>query len=107
VLTVDSYSFDLYKALPYHSLTPEDRAKYWNPDGVHLTEAGYNLMGDKIADCLIRVVELEEAQSTDISSIVTDAKQRKLIEELIFEEERGNPKLLSQGYIVVRKRDLD
>ncbi|KAI4596204.1 hypothetical protein KJ359_005711 [Pestalotiopsis sp. 9143b] len=101
------HTYDLHGAVPYHSMPPQDRPKYWNMDGVHFTEAGYDLIGDKVADGLIKILHLEEAQATDISSIVSDARQRKMIEDLIFEEERGNPKLLSQGYIVVRKRDLD
>ncbi|KAI0117742.1 GDSL-like Lipase/Acylhydrolase [Nemania sp. FL0031] len=99
--------FDLFKELPYHDMTPEDRAKYWNPDGVHLSAAGYDLMGEKIGDALVRILRLAEAQGTDISSVVSDARQRKAIESLIFEEEMGDPRLLSQGYIIVRKKDLD
>lgn len=102
-----SFYFDLNKAVPYHDMAPEDRPKYWNRDGVHLTADGYNLMGEKIAEELVRITKLAEAQETEISNIVTDAGQRRAIEELIFEEERGNPRLLSQGYIVVRKTDLD
>ena len=34
-------------------------------------------------------------------------RQRRAVEDLIFEEERGDARLLSQGYIIVRKRDLD
>ncbi|KAH6648404.1 SGNH hydrolase-type esterase domain-containing protein [Truncatella angustata] len=101
------YTFDLYEAVPYRSMSEEDREKYWDPDGVHFTEAGYDLIGEKVAEGLTKIIRLEEAQSTEISSIVTDARQRKLIEEMIFEEEMGNPKLLSQGWIVVRKKDLD
>ncbi|KAF2970183.1 hypothetical protein GQX73_g3382 [Xylaria multiplex] len=101
------FHFDLFKALPYHQMAPYDRAKYWDPDGVHLQAAGYDLMGDKIGDALVRILRLAEAQDTDISSVVWDARQRKAIEELIFEEEMGDPRLLSQGYIVVRKKDLD
>ncbi|ETS86719.1 hypothetical protein PFICI_00547 [Pestalotiopsis fici W106-1] len=101
------YTFDLHKAVPFHSMSTEDRVKYWDPDGVHFTEAGYDLIGEKVAEGLIKILHLEEAQSTEISSIVSDERQRKLIEELIFEEERGNPRLLSQGWIIVRKRDLD
>lgn len=88
-------------------MAPQDRGKYWDPDGVHLQAAGYDLMGEKIGDALVRILRLAEAQSTDISSIVSDARQRKAIQDLIFEEEMGNPRLLSQGYIVVRKKDLD
>ncbi|KAI1819864.1 SGNH hydrolase-type esterase domain-containing protein [Xylaria intraflava] len=101
------YHFDLFKVLPYHDMAPEDRGRYWDPDGVHLRAAGYDFMGDKIGDGLVRILRLAEAQGTDISSIVSDRKQRRAIEDLILEEEVGDPRLLSQGYIVVRKRDLD
>ncbi|KAI1214193.1 SGNH hydrolase [Annulohypoxylon truncatum] len=101
------FYFDLYNAIPYHDMVPEDRPKYWEMDGVHLSADGYNLMGEKIAEQLIRVIRLAEAQEDDIKSIAADPKQRQAIEDMIFEEERGNPKLLSQGYIVVRKSDLD
>lgn len=102
-----SYTFDLHQAVPYRSMSEADREKYWDPDGVHFTEAGYDLIGEKVAEGLIKIMQLEEAQSTEISSIVTDARQRKLIQGMIFEEEQGSPRLLSQGWIVVRKRDLD
>ncbi|KAI2606552.1 SGNH hydrolase [Hypoxylon sp. NC1633] len=101
------FYFDLNTALPYHDMPPADRPKYWNMDGVHLTADGYDLMGEKIADELIRIMKLAEAQDTDIGSLVTDARQRRAIEQLILEEEMGDPRLLSQGYIVVRKTDLD
>ncbi|KAI1166508.1 SGNH hydrolase-type esterase domain-containing protein [Nemania serpens] len=101
------FHFDLFKELPYHNMAPQDRGRYWDPDGLHLQAAGYDLMGEKIGDAIVRILRLAEAQSTDISSIVSDARQRKAIEDLIFEEEMGNPRLLSQGYIVVRKKDLD
>lgn len=76
---------------------------------MHLTEAGYDYMGEKIAEALTRIIRLAEAQETEISNLVGDgdARQRRAIEQLIFEEERGDPKLLSQGYIFVRKADLD
>ncbi|OTB05572.1 hypothetical protein M426DRAFT_137495 [Hypoxylon sp. CI-4A] len=105
--TPNFFYFDLNKAIPYHAMKPEDRPKYWEMDGVHLSADGYNLMGEKIAEHLIRIMKLAEAQETDINTIAPDPRQRKAIEEMILEEERGNPRLLSQGYIVVRKRDLD
>lgn len=102
-----SFYFDLYNAIPYHNMEPSDRPIYWNADGVHFTAAGYDLMGEKIAEELIRIMKLAEAQDTDIMSIASDPRQRRAIESMIFEEERGDPRLLSQGYIVVRKKDLD
>ncbi|KAI0206254.1 GDSL-like Lipase/Acylhydrolase [Astrocystis sublimbata] len=101
------FHFDLFKELPYHDMAPEDRGRYWDMDGLHLQAAGYDVMGEKIGDGLVRILRLAEAQGTDISSIASDARQRKAIEDLIYEEERGDPKLLSQGYIIVRKKDLD
>ncbi|KAI0380700.1 SGNH hydrolase [Hypomontagnella monticulosa] len=101
------FHFDLYNALPYHNMERTDRPKYWQMDGLHLTADGYDLMGAKIAAALIRIIKLAEAQETDISSIAKDPRQRQAIEDMIYEEERGNPRLLSQGYIVVRKSDLD
>ncbi|KAJ3554678.1 hypothetical protein NPX13_g10551 [Xylaria arbuscula] len=101
------FYWDLFKEFPHHAMSPEDRTKYWNPDGVHLTAAGYDRMGELIGNALARILRLAEAQNDDISSVVSDAKQRKAIEELIFEEEMGDHRLLSQGYIVVRKKDLD
>jgi lysophospholipase L1-like esterase len=49
------YAFDLYAAIPYHSLSDVDRRKYWD-DGVHLTDVGYAWMGDHIADALIEFI---------------------------------------------------
>lgn len=88
-------------------MDPDERDSIWKFDGLHLSPAGYDLMGQKIAEALIKIIQLEEAQNTEISSVVTDARKRRMIEDMIFEEEIGDPKLLSQGYIVVRKADLD
>ncbi|RYP72116.1 hypothetical protein DL771_004447 [Monosporascus sp. 5C6A] len=101
------FHFDLFSALPYDAMPPAQRARIWEPDGVHLTSEGYCFMGERIAEGLAQIVRLAEAQDTEISSVVSDARQRRAIEGLIFEEERGDHKLLSQGYIVVRKTDLD
>ncbi|KAI2625242.1 SGNH hydrolase-type esterase domain-containing protein [Xylaria nigripes] len=101
------YYFDLWNKFPYHQMEPANRGRYWRPDGVHFQAAGYDLMGQMIGDGLVRILRLAEAQGTDISSIVTDRRQREAIEDLILEEEVGDSRLLSQGYIVVRKRDLD
>ncbi|RYO78524.1 hypothetical protein DL766_009536 [Monosporascus sp. MC13-8B] len=103
----DYFHFDLFSALPYNAMPPAQRSRIWEPDGVHLTSEGYRFMGERIAEALAQIVRLAEAQDTEISSVVSDARQRRAIEGLIFEEERGDHRLLSQGYIVVRKRDLD
>ncbi|RYP75074.1 hypothetical protein DL769_003870 [Monosporascus sp. CRB-8-3] len=101
------FHFDLFSALPYNAMPPAQRSRIWEPDGVHLTSDGYSFMGEKIAEALAQIVRLAEAQDTEISSVVSDARQRRAVEGLIFEEERGDHRLLSQGYIVVRKSELD
>ncbi|KAI0018435.1 SGNH hydrolase [Xylariomycetidae sp. FL0641] len=100
------YAFDLHAALPYHALPPAQRPVYWNMDGVHLTAAGYDAMGEHVAGALARIVRLAEAQDTALLSTATRS-QRQAIDDLLRQEERGDPKLLSQGYVVVRRKDLD
>ena len=50
---------DLFTAIPYKNMDEEKRDKIWD-DGVHLTEAGYDLMGDVVADRLIDLLETKE-----------------------------------------------
>ncbi|OAA73822.1 Esterase, SGNH hydrolase-type [Cordyceps fumosorosea ARSEF 2679] len=80
------YAFDLHAKIPYKALNYNQRQAYWD-DGVHLTEEGYDWMGDHVADALIPLI------------IGTDATK--------FEEEEEVPKNISRGYVVVRKQDLD
>ncbi len=122
-----SFYFDLCAALPYHEMPPAKRARIWYPDGIHLTEEGYDYVGEKIAEALTRIVRLAEAQDTDIRNSApgpADARrphqshqshqsqqqqqqQQRALRQARFEEEMGDQKLLSQGYIVVRRTDLD
>ncbi|CAG8586419.1 621_t:CDS:2 [Paraglomus brasilianum] len=46
--------FLLDKFLPMHSLTPEQRKFFWNEDGMHPNEGGYDLMGDMIFDVIYK-----------------------------------------------------
>lgn len=91
--------------MPYHSLSDSEQARLWEPDGVHLTGEGYDLMGERIGACLVRILALAEAQDT---GLLDDAEGKLPLEELaLLEEESGDSRLLSQGYVVVRKADLD
>ena len=49
---------DLCAAIPYFSMDEALREEIWD-DGVHLTEAGYKMMGDAIA---VRMAELLTAE---------------------------------------------
>ena len=47
---------DIAKAIPYNDMPPEERKDIWD-DGVHLKKAGYEKMGDAVADRLIEVTK--------------------------------------------------
>jgi hypothetical protein len=76
---------------------------YWD-DGLHLTEEGYDWMGGHIAKALIRLMKSEEGTPLVRRSHGVAGKNW---DDGNFDEENGNPKELSQGYVVVRKKDLD
>jgi hypothetical protein len=90
------YSFDLNPQIPYHSLTDEERSRLWDADGAHLSPTGYDKMGQIIAGALISI--LEEQGHIPVPHFST---------EKVYMEEGGNPRNLSEGYIVVRRTDLD
>ena len=98
-----SHAFDLHAVIPYHSLPEEDREKYWD-DGVHLSSDGYDWMGGHIADHLIELISKQR------SSVTPQRRPRRLArpeDEAVTEEEQGHPSAINQGYVIVRRRDLD
>jgi len=103
------YAFDFHAALPYFALSEEDIERYWD-DSVHLTPDGYDLMGEKIAAAMEASLRAEfGTQGDSTSEAAKPARKRKAFkdDENVFEEEVGDPSAINQGYIVVRKRDLD
>ncbi|KAF4336303.1 esterase [Fusarium beomiforme] len=98
------YAFDLHSKIPYHALSEQDRERYWD-DGLHLRDEGYNWMGNHIADALIDILwsegTFEQPSNSKTSEVLA------LEDELRFEEEDGNPHNINEGYVVVRKKDLD
>ncbi|KAL0938805.1 gdsl-like lipase [Colletotrichum truncatum] len=97
------YAFDLNPRIPYHALPDRDRKKYWD-DGVHLTPAGYDWMGGHVAEALGNFIELERNPSSRRSKRAKRYKEEDIVS---FDEESGDPRSLSEGYVVVRMRDLD
>ncbi|KAM0251240.1 hypothetical protein ACHAP5_001837 [Fusarium lateritium] len=97
------YAFDLHSKIPYHSLSEEARDRYWD-DGLHLRDEGYDWMGNHIADALIDILWSEGAfeQPTAKSPDLMDGD-----DGFFFDEEDGNPRKINEGYVVVRKKDLD
>jgi len=49
------YSFDLKSALPYYTMDEERREQIWD-DGLHLTDNGYDFMGELIAERLLELL---------------------------------------------------
>ncbi|KAF6841356.1 GDSL-like Lipase/Acylhydrolase [Colletotrichum plurivorum] len=96
------HAFDLMPKLPYHNLTDRQRRRYWD-DGVHLTPAGYDWLGTLVAEVLGDWVELER----NPKSRRAQRTRRYVEEDVDFDEETGDPRELSEGYVVVRLRDLD
>ncbi|KAF5616685.1 esterase [Fusarium sp. NRRL 52700] len=98
------YAFDLHSKIPYHSLSERDRERYWD-DGLHLRDEGYDWMGNHIADALIDILwsegTFEEPTNSKTSEVLA------LEDEVQFDEEDGNPRNINEGYVVVRKKDLD
>jgi hypothetical protein len=91
--------------IPYHSLADEDREKYWD-DGLHLTSEGYDWMGAHVAEALIPLINSEpDMPATPPPS--TGAIAHETRETVLFEEESGDPRRINEGYVVVRKKDLD
>lgn len=89
--------------------------KYWD-DGLHLSEEGYNWMGGHIADAFIPLAQAHAAPTATAAAAVEAPKperRRKARgpkvygDEASVEEEDGDPKKLTKGYVVVRKRDLE
>ncbi|MCJ1277097.1 hypothetical protein MMC21_004906 [Puttea exsequens] len=50
------YSFDIYNLIPYASADEATRDELWD-DGLHLTGAGYKLMGEAIATYLFKLLQ--------------------------------------------------
>lgn len=100
------HTFDLKSKIPFHSLTDEDKVKYWD-DGLHLTNEGYDWMGDQIADALIPLVKQDRRISLKKSIITPVIPPRVWGDDIPLEEEIGDPRDIHSGYVVVRKKDLD
>ncbi|KAJ2893092.1 GDSL-like Lipase/Acylhydrolase [Zalerion maritima] len=110
------YVFDLHTEMPYHKLSQYRRKVIWD-DGLHFTTMGYSLLGGKVADYFLPLLRnhintMPRDPPSPISPSVLAVRRRSraksdAADDKNFEEEQGDPKVLSQGYIIVRKRDLD
>lgn len=83
-------------------MTPSDRALYWD-DAVHLTPDGYDLVGRRVGTALVSLL-VRERTSAD-----TPARRRRVFrdDDRPYDEEGGDPAAIDQGYVIVRRKDLD
>ena len=97
-----SHTFDLHDAVPYFSMSEADRERYWD-DAVHFTPDGYDLIGQKVGQALVSMLVKDKA----IASPPRRRLRKFKDDDNKFVEEVGDPSDLTQGYIVVRRKDLD
>jgi hypothetical protein len=81
-----------------------DRERYWD-DHLHFTPDGYDLIGNKVGTQLVSLLAAERA-AADARSLKRRRRMFKDDEER-FEEETGDPSAINQGYVVVRRTDLE
>ncbi|KAL1854075.1 hypothetical protein VTK73DRAFT_8813 [Phialemonium thermophilum] len=96
------HAYDLQAAIPYASFSDAERNLYWD-DAVHFTPDGYDLIGRKVGMALVSLLVRERTQSE------TPARRQRVYrdDDRVFDEEGGDPNAIDQGYIVVRRKDLD
>ncbi|KAK4232397.1 SGNH hydrolase-type esterase domain-containing protein [Podospora fimiseda] len=94
--------FDLNAAVTYFDMTPTDREKYWD-DHVHFTPKGYDLIGNKVGMALVSILVKQRVAD------LPPAKRKRVFrnDDVVFDEETGDPTAIDQGYVVVRRIDLD
>jgi len=92
----------LHAAVPFFTMSESDQEAFWD-DGIHFTPDGYNLIGNKVGMGLVKHLEQERAANQP------PVKKRRVFrdDEKLFDEEVGDPTSLDQGYVVVRRKDLD
>lgn len=89
----------------------EDRKRFWD-DAVHFSPAGYDRMGELVADSLIGILKAEEhaaagPEPTTLSTVRPRKRKMFRDDDVNFDEEKLGPDELRHGYIVVRRADLD
>lgn len=84
-------------------MSESDRRRYWH-DHLHLTPTGYDLIGNKIGISLVSLLAMEKSKSPQRPQ---RPKRMFKDDDKEFEEEGGDPSAINQGYVVVRRADLD
>lgn len=105
------YAFDFQKTFSYANMPADDRKRFWD-DAVHFSPAGYDRMGELVADSLINILKAEEhaaagPEPTTLSTVRPRKRKMFRDDDVNFDEEKLGPDELRHGYIVVRRADLD
>jgi hypothetical protein len=84
-------------------MSESDRERYWD-DHIHFTPDGYDLIGNKVGMALVSLLAQESGNEP-----ARPQKRRRMFKDdsKTFEEEAGDPSAIDQGYVVVRRADLD
>jgi hypothetical protein len=80
-----------------------ERKKHWD-DHIHFTPAGYDLIGNKVGIALVSILAKERGNDPQ-----RPQKRRRLFrgDDKKYDEETGDPTAIDQGYVVVRRVDLE
>ncbi|KAG0650846.1 hypothetical protein D0Z07_2285 [Hyphodiscus hymeniophilus] len=65
------YVFDLHSAMPYHSMSEQEREEVWD-DGLHFTPRGYEVMGEFVTRRMLEIIESEEKQGNGVSTVIQE-----------------------------------
>jgi hypothetical protein len=84
-------------------MSEADRARYWD-DHIHFTPDGYDLIGNKVGVALVSLLARERDKEP-----ARPQKRRRIFrgDDKAFEEVAGDPTAIDQGYVVVRRADLE
>ncbi len=86
-------------------MSAKDRERYWD-DQIHFTPDGYDLVGNKVGMALVSILAKERADAAP----PPPPKKRRVYpdDNKSYEEEKtADPTAIDQGYIVVRRKDLE
>lgn len=59
--------------MPSHSLSPEERHEIWD-DGLHFTPAGYEKIGNMVADALLKIMDPSYPPSKEDIIVMKDGE---------------------------------
>lgn len=83
-------------------MSAAEKERYWD-DHLHFTPAGYDLIGKEVGIGLVSILATDRALNPPREK----RRRRFRDDDKKFLEETGDPTAIDQGYVVVRRVDLE